>query len=98
MKNKQKIHLGFGSHLNIQTSRNVSLYETLTLINGEKDPIELDIKIEADFDTIPKEYHEIFFNMMASRYYNKASFEDNPFSMCLPKPKRKWYQFWKLRY
>ena len=98
MKNKQEIHLGFGSHLNVQTSRNVSLYETLTLINGEKDPIELDIKIEADFDTIPKEYHEVFFNMMTSRYYSKASFGDNPFSQCLPPKKKKWYQFWKIKY
>ncbi len=72
--------------------------ETLTLINGEKDPIELDIKIEADFDTIPKEYHEVFFNMMTARYYSKASFGDNPFSVCQPKPKRKWYQFWKSKY
>ncbi len=75
MKNKQEIHLGFGSHLNVQTSRNVSLYETLTLINGDKDPITLDIKVEADFNTIPEQYHEVFFNMMASKYYNKASLD-----------------------
>jgi hypothetical protein len=97
MKNKQEIHLGFGSHLNVQTSRNVSLYETLTLINGDKDPITLDIKVEADFNTIPEQYHEVFFNMMASKYYNKASFGDNPFSQCLPPAKKKWYQFWKVR-
>ena len=97
MKNKQEIHLGFGSHLNVQTSRNVSLYETLTLINGDKDPITLDIKVEADFNTIPEQYHEVFFNMMASNYYNKASFGDNPFSQCLPPAKKKWYQFWKVR-
>ena len=97
MKNKQEIHLGFGSHLNVQSSRNVSLYETLTLINGDKDPITLDIKVEADFNTIPEQYHEVFFNMMASKYYNKASFGDNPFSQCLPPAKKKWYQFWKVR-
>jgi hypothetical protein len=98
MKTKQEIHLGFGSHLNVQTSRNVSLYETLILINGEKEPITLDIKVEADFNTIPEQYHEVFFNMMASKYCNKASFGDNPFSVCQPKPKRKWYQFWKSKY
>ena len=98
MKTKQEIHLGFGSHLNVQTSRNVSLYETLTLMNGEKEPIVLDIKVEADFNTIPEKYHEVFFNMMASKYCNKASFGDNPFSVCQPKPKRKWYQFWKTKY
>ena len=67
-------------------------------MNGEKEPITLDIKVEADFNTIPEKYHEVFFNMMASKYCNKASFGDNPFSVCQPKPKRKWYQFWKTKY
>jgi hypothetical protein len=68
--------------------------ETLTLINGSKEPIELDVKIIADFSTIPERYHEIFLNIMASKYYNKASFGDNPFSKCLPPKKKKWWQFW----
>jgi len=32
--------------------------------------------------------------MMAAKYYNKASFGDNPFSKCLPPKKKKWWQFW----
>jgi hypothetical protein len=68
------------------------------LINGAKDPIELNVKIEADFNTVPSEYHEIFLNMLTSKYSNKASFGDNPFSVCKPRPKRKWYQFWKAKY
>jgi hypothetical protein len=92
------IHLGFGSHLNVQTSQLVSINETLILINGAKDPIELNVKIEADFNTVPPEYHEVFLNMLTSKYSNKASFGDNPFSVCQPKPKRKWYQFWKAKY
>ena len=51
-ENKSEIHLGFGSHLSVQTSQLVSINETLVLINGGKDPIELNIKIEADFNTI----------------------------------------------
>lgn len=95
MKSKQEIHLGAGSHLNIQTSQLVSLRETLTLVNGGKGPIELDVKIEADFGTIPEQYHEVFLNIMTSRYYSKVSFGDNPFSKCLPPVKKRWWQLWK---
>ena len=98
MKNKQEIFLGAGSHLNVQTSQLVSVHETLTLINGSKEPIELEVKIEADFGTIPEQYHEVFLNIMTSKYYNKASFGDNPFSQCLPPVKKRWWQFWKARY
>ena len=99
-ENKSEIHLGFGSHLNVQTSQLVSINESLVLVtmNGTEGPIELNVKIEADFNTIPEQYHEVFLNMLTSKYSNKASFGDNPFSVCQPKPKRKWYQFWKAKY
>jgi len=99
-KNKSEIHLGFGSHLNVQTSQLVSINESLVLVtvNGTEGPIELNVKIEADFNTIPEQYHEVFLNMLTSKYSNKASFGDNPFSVCQPKPKRKWYQLWKAKY
>jgi hypothetical protein len=95
MKKEDEIFLGGGTNLNIQTSKNVELRETLILINGQKEPIELDVKIIADFDTIPETYHEVFLNIMTSKYYNKVSYGDNPFSQCLPPKKKKWYQFWK---
>jgi hypothetical protein len=99
-ENKNEIHLGFGSHLNVQTSQLVSINESLVLVtvNGTEGPIELNVKIEADFNTIPEQYHEVFLNMLTSKYSNKASFGDNPFSVCQPKPKRKWYQLWKAKY
>ena len=97
MKQQQEIHIGLGSHLNVQTSQLVELHETLSLMNGSREPIELDIKILADFSTIPEQYHEVFLNMMTSRYYNKTSFGDNPFSQCLPAPKKRWWQFWKAK-
>ena len=95
MKKENEIFLGGGTNLNIQTSKNVELMETLILINGEKEPIELDVKISADFDTIPEKYHEVFLNIMTSKYYNKVSFGDNPFSQCVPPKKKKWWQIWK---
>ncbi len=41
-------------------------------------PIELNVKVEADFSTVPEKYHETFFNIMSSRYHNKVSFSNNP--------------------
>ena len=53
------------------------------------------LKIEADFDTIPEKYHEVFLNMLSAKYLDTVSFGDNPFSMCVPPPKKKWWQFWR---
>jgi hypothetical protein len=92
-----EIFLGNGNNLTIQTSKNVELRETLEVkVWGEKhNSHSLDVKIVADFSSIPDEYHEIFLNMMTTKYYNKVSFGDNPFSKCLPSKKKYWYQFWK---
>ena len=98
MKKKQEeIFVGFGSHLNVQTSQLVTLNETITVMEGNN-PIELNVKIEADFNTVPEKYHEIFLNVLTSKYLNKVSFGDNPFSECKPVVKRKWWQFWKSKY
>jgi len=94
---KNEIFLGAGNNFTVQASQTVELRETLTLVNGGAGPIELDIKITADFATIPEAYHEVFLNIMTSKYYSRASFGDNPFSKCVPPKKRKWYEFWKPR-
>lgn len=89
-----EINLGQGNNFLVTTARNVTMFEHVTVVHEGK-AITLDIKIEADFDSIPKEYHEVFLNVMTSKYYNKASFGENPFSQCVPTKKRKWYQIWK---
>ena len=91
----QEINLGSGNNLIMTTSKLVTCHEVLTLVVNGKKSISLDVKVEADFDTIPEEYHEIFLNMLTSKYCRTASFGDNPFSKCQPAPKRRWYQFWK---
>jgi hypothetical protein len=91
----QEINLGSGNNLMMNTSKLVTCHEILTLVINGKSSISLDVKIQADFDTIPEEYHEIFLNMMTSKYCKTASFGDNPFSKCQPAPKKRWYQFWK---
>jgi hypothetical protein len=90
-------HIGNGSYINIQTSSIVKLNEQF-IVYTEEGPIELTVDIVADFDKIDKKYHEIFFNVLASKYLNRASFGDNPFSECKPIVERKWWQFWKSKY
>jgi hypothetical protein len=56
------------------------------------------VEVSADFAKIDRKYHEIFFNVLTSKYLNKVSFGENPFSECKPMVKRKWWQFWKSKY
>ena len=90
-----EVYFGDGSYINIKKASIVSVQNSLKLITPDDGVITLDIKIEADFDTIPKKYHEVFLNMVSSKYIDSVSFGDNPFSQCLPPKKKKWYQFWK---
>jgi len=90
-----EIYLGNGNNFTIQTSKNVELRETLSLMTEKGESIDLDVKIMADFENIPDEYHEVLINMMTVKYYGRVSFGDNPFSKCLPPTRKKWYQVWK---
>jgi hypothetical protein len=94
-ENKGEIYLGGGNNLLMTTSKLVTCHEVLTLVVNGRGGIPLEVKIQADFDTIPEEYHEIFLNMLTSKYCKTVSFGDNPFSRCLPTSKKRWFQFWK---
>lgn len=72
----------------------LSEYFTLTTTDSVHD---LRVDITADLANIPSEYHEVFVNMLTSKYINKVSFGDNPFSVCRPLVKRRWFQFWKSK-
>ena len=48
-----------------------------------------------EWKTISEEYQEVFMNMISVKYLNRVSFGDNPFSQCLPAPKKSWWQIWK---
>lgn len=90
-------HLGHGQFINIKTSNLVRLYEQF-VVHSEDGPISLLVEVSADFAEIDPKYHEIFYNVLTSKYMNKVSFGENPFSICKPVRKRKWWQFWKSRY
>jgi hypothetical protein len=96
-KKETDIYLGGGSNINVKTASIVSVQNSLKLITPDDGAITLDIKIESDFDSIPVKYHEVFLNMVSAKYLDAVSFGDNPFSLCTPAPKRKWYQFWKSK-
>jgi hypothetical protein len=93
-KNNNEIFLG-GGHLNIQSANYVQTYNSLQLITPDDGAIDLNVEIKADFSKIPEKYHEVFLNIFSSKYVGTVSFGDNPFSVCKPAPKKKWYQFWK---
>ncbi len=93
-KKDSELFLG-GGHLNIQSTQYVETYNSLKLFTTDDGAIELNIEIKADFSKIPPKYQEVFLNMFSSKYVGTTSFGDNPFSLCKPAPKRKWYQIWK---
>lgn len=96
--NENHVEIGFGNNwIDIKTSTVVKLQEVL-VVQHNNGPIMLKVDISADFNTIPQEYHEIFLNVLSSKYLGKVNFGDNPFSQCRPVQKRKWYQFWKSKY
>jgi hypothetical protein len=73
---EQEIFLGAGNNMEIKSSRLVSTYQTLYLTTPKDGTISMNIKIEADFDTIPEEYQEVFMNMISVKYLNRVSFGD----------------------
>ena len=96
-KKDTEINLGGGNNLNIKSSRPVELFQTLNLITSDNGTLSMSVRIEADFNTVPEEYQEVFLNMLCAKYLNTVSFGDNPFSKCLPAPKRRWWEFWKSK-
>jgi len=95
MNKENEIYLGAGQNIMMAKSQLVKCQEILTLMTPNDGAIQLNVKIEADFDQIPEKYQEVFLNMVSAKYLKTTSFGDNPFSQCLPTPRKKWYQFWK---
>jgi hypothetical protein len=84
-------------YVNIKSSTVVKLSEHFVVQTSEG-PVTMEVEIQADFASIPEKYHEVFLNVLTSKYTNQVSFGDNPFSECKPIVKREWWQFWKSKY
>ena len=94
-KKDTELFLGGGTNLQIKPASIVTLNQTLTLVTPEDGSFQLNVSIQSDFETVPQKYHEVFLNMFSSKQVGTTSFGDNPFSLCKPAPKKKWYQIWK---
>ena len=84
-------------YVNVKASSTVKLNEGFTVFTQEG-PIQLSVDIIADFADIPEKYHEVFMNVLTSKYINKVSYGENPFSQCKPIIKRKWWQIFKPKF
>jgi hypothetical protein len=87
-------HLGSGNNTTYETAKLYTITNTVAVKNkGEW--IDLNVKIQVDLSQVDEIYHEIFINLLTSKYMGVASFGDNPFSRCEPINKKHWWQFWK---
>jgi len=95
MKDDQnEISLGSGAATFVKAKKLVST-RNLLVLKTEKEDYTLDVKIEADFEQIPEEYHEVFLNFFTAKYLDVVSIKDNMFSKYVKVEKHKWWLFWK---
>jgi hypothetical protein len=86
--------IGDTNHLTVKATYTVEMHDRLSLRQPDnRKPIEIDVKIVADFERIPVEYHNTFIQMMSARYGGTVNCYSNiePFAI-IEKKKRKWYQ------
>ena len=90
---KTEISFGAGSTTYVKTKKLV-FTRNLLILKTEKESFNLDVKIEADFEQIPEEYHEVFLNFFTAKYLDTVSIKDNMFSKNVKVEKNKWWLFW----
>lgn len=87
-------YLGSGNNTTFETAKLYTINNTVA-VKDKDDWIDLNVKIQVDLSQVDEIYHEIFINLLTSKYMGVASFGDNPFSKCEPNNKKHWWQFWK---
>jgi len=87
-------HLGSGNNTTYHISKLYTITNTVA-VKDNGDWVDLNVKIEVDLNQVDEKYHEIFINLLTSKYMGVVSFGDNPFSLCEPTDSKKWWQFWK---
>lgn len=99
MAPKQKegqYYIGDTTYLTMKTSTIIEMHDQLKLMTGDGKGISLDVKILADFEKIPPEFHQLFCQMMMVRYGGIINVWDNTQPFAKPDiKKKKWYQIWK---
>ena len=95
-KKEGEYYIGDTSYLTMKTSTIIEMHDQLKLMTGDGKGISLDVKILADFEKIPPEYHQLFCQMMMVRYGGIVNIWDNTQPFAKPElKKKKWYQIWK---
>jgi hypothetical protein len=92
---EQELFIGDTNHLVMKTSYTVTMTDKISIHKGGKRPVELDIKITADFEKVPSEYHNTFIQMLSARYGGTVNVYDNTEPFATKSNKKKWYQIWK---
>jgi hypothetical protein len=95
-KKEGEYYIGDTSYLTMKTSTIIEMHDQLKLMTGDGKGISLDVKILADFEKIPPEFHQLFCQMMMVRYGGIVNIWDNTQPFAKPDVKqKKWYQIWK---
>ena len=87
-------NIGSGNNTTFHTSKLYTITNMISL-RDNNDFIDLNVKVEVDLNQVDEKYHEVFVNMLTSKYLSVVSFGHNPFSKCEPINKKRWWQFWK---
>jgi len=96
MSDKSELYIGDGNTLVVKSSYVVELNDELKLLTSDHSSVNLNVKISANFEKVPDEYHQVFLQMMSARYGGSINCYDNITPFEIPKPKKKkWYQIFK---
>lgn len=96
-KNYGIINVTPADYLNVQSTLEVTLDQRMLLFTADG-AIEVTMIIKSDLKDVPEKYREVVLNMITSKYLNKVSFSDNPFSICKEPHKAYWWEFWKWKF
>lgn len=91
-----EFQIGDTNHLVMKATYTVEMTERLSLVLPGRKALSMDVKISADFEKIPSEYHNTFIQMLSAKYGGTVNCYENtePFAI-IGKKKKKWYQLFK---
>jgi hypothetical protein len=96
MSDKSELYIGGGNTLVVKSSHVVEMSDELKLLTSDHSSVNLTVKILANFENVPDEYHQVFLQMMSARYGGSINCYVNITPFEIPKPKeKKWYQIFK---
>jgi hypothetical protein len=87
-------HLRSGNNTTYETAKLYTINNTV-VVKDKYDWINLNVKIQVDLSEVDEKYHEIFVNVLTSKYMGVASFGDNPFSLSKSVNNKQWWEIWK---